>query len=232
MKSQDFEIKYRRIQELESTIHHQTTLLNAISALEHGLMPIEELERKGMKFEWGGYVYDNPHNRPDAVAFHKFSRNNSLRNGETAAFLSSKNSYLILDDKYAPLLEEEYPAAPHPTVKVYKGTIPSKDILAMVVPIESTMKEFKLIDEHGKVTIHSNSRDREWIFKPIEEAMELQRKKLSPHKLTPLYYMHNDWMYGGDDRAYLYVPDWLEVSSDIKAQARPLEPFSERQQSN
>lgn len=74
----------------------------------------------------------------------------------------------------------------------------------------------------------TESMDRILDYEKVKEAMELQRQRFGWKKLTPVLYFHNDFYMEGWHDVFLYVPDWLKVSSAIKSQARPLEQFPEK----
>ena len=55
MRNEQFEDKIRRLMQCENLLIHETTAGNAVSALEHGLMPLDEARARGIEPEKEGY---------------------------------------------------------------------------------------------------------------------------------------------------------------------------------
>ena len=202
VKSQTYEYKLERLRNLSQILVHQTRLDNAISALELGLMPMGVLEKKGIEPIWGGYSNCdfNPHFYPESVSVDA-SENSLKPDGFNS--IEAGNPSLIIDSKYKSQLKERK-RGNHPT---FEGTFPPEDLLALAVYVKP--------DDRGE----------EWNFTPAVRAMKSQKQQLSPEQFVPVFYFCNEYRFEEAWDLHLYVPKWLDVSSQARQMARDLKPF-------
>ena len=165
MNSPGFEQKVRRLFKQDRVLRHYTSANNAVSALVHGLKPLEKLIEEGIEFERGAANYASWF--PDLVSFDEVE--NAILSKNTITSIS--HIALYVENKYIALKKEDHIFS-HPALH---SEVPPKDILAILLRFNPS---FPLEQK-----------------KEASYIMEMQRQLVEPENWTPIYFRWYDSEY-------------------------------------